>query len=729
MISSDHLWTIVAVVLLTVLAPVSAAPASSAEKRSLLLPTAPLASDIDGAHLLLLNDVDSSTPKNAFVLLSKPRSYIDGAKACLSMGDIIEAYSPETADAKDLIALLNNNAPAQAEVSVSSLFWVSSGIVLSLPNEKCKALNKVSAKVESVSCCRKLPTVCRNTAGSRIPLLSDTSRRIQVNTTVGMIQGSHDQTAFRFLGIPYGEAPIGNLRFAAPVAKAPFQTTLDATSYRAVCPQTPKSAGPSAIVFSELINQAPENEDCLHLNVFTPSLKSKGTPLLPVLFYIHGGGFEKYSGSLILYEPGNLVSRGGVVVVTINHRLGMLGWMENIDSWPRKNIPGNQGFHDQILALRWVQKNIASFGGDPKLVTVLGQSSGATSVRALLTAPSTYELHKLYKRVIIESDPIDIPFKIPSAAARMTNNFMKALGCKETDLVCARAKTVNEILEVQLGVDNLAVAEDPWATIALVQRPTADGDLIPGEFSALVKNREYNTQANIMWGTVHDEAGLYVPAYFPKPIPPANLSQSLMAVMDAKRTEIALKSPYLKLNLNDPDTVRDRLTQFLTKYYFFCPQRYLLGQMKSTKPMYNYRFNRGRDLPVVGEPFCASTTGRVCHGADIQPVFASGAAAPLTQQTGDDARFARQVVDRVTAFTKTGNPNPTAGLVGVERMNPDVMGVEWKPHDAMNPIMEFNLTSTVSFNADNDVCSWIDTMLLYDFWLQIPGNLPNQQEK
>ncbi|KAI8604309.1 Carboxylesterase [Dissophora ornata] len=555
----------------------------------------------------------------------------------------------------------------------------------------------------------------------RVLLFDDTSRQVKVNTPVGQIQGWRDQNAFRFLGIPYAEPPVQQLRFAAPVAKAPFTSTWDAIHYKGVCPQTAQSAGFIPLVLSYLENGATEMEDCLNLNVYTPSLKGQGEELLPVMFYIHGGGFTTYSGSVIIFEPGNLVSRGGVVVVTINYRLGMLGWMENDPAWPRSSVPGNQAFRDQILALQWVQQNIASFGGDPKRVTVFGESAGATSIRALLSAPSAWGL---YQSVIGESDPINIPFKSPEKATSIGQYFMQALNCTATDLDCARSRPIQQVLEAQITANAKALADDKWTTWALVERPTIDGDLIKAEFSQLVKTGQYNTKANIMWGTVHDEAGLFVPQYFPNPIPIANASTALELVFDANRTAFILSSQYFQPDPSDSDTVRNLFTRAGTEYYFFCPLRYLSRQMTKVKNVYNFRFNRGRDTPLVGQNYCSSSTGRVCHSADIQPVFASGAAVPGFSQTGDDARFARQVVDRFTTFAKTGNPNPQSNQQGVELTNPDVTSVNWTPYDDTNPILELNVQSSMSSNLENDVCSWIDTVFLYEFWLQIPGSAP-----
>jgi len=286
-----HLKTIfplMALVLIAVQDTVVAAPTKNTKR--LLLPTAPTASDIDGAHLLIKNDVDTTyIIKNAFVLLSKPRTYWDGMSACLSMGDGGYIYIKGSSGGTELVSLLNNNSPAQPEVNAFSQFWVFNAFPGVFGN--CLAVNKNTGSTDWISCKTQLPTVCFNSVMRRVLLFDDTSRQVKVNTPTGAIQGWRDQNAFRFLGIPYAEAPIGNLRFAAPVAKAPFTSTLDAIHYRNVCPQTSQSAGFIPMVLSYLENGASEAEDCLNLNVYTPSLKGAGQALLPVMFYIHGGGF------------------------------------------------------------------------------------------------------------------------------------------------------------------------------------------------------------------------------------------------------------------------------------------------------------------------------------------------------------------------------------------------------------------------------------------------------
>lgn len=168
-------------------------------------------------------------------------------------------------------------------------------------------------------------------------------------------------------------------------------------------------------------------------------------------------------------------------------------------------------------------------------------------------------------------------------------------------------------------------------------------------------------------GTVKDEAGYYVPLYYTEPVPIPKAIESLEVMFEKNRTLDILASPYFPLSPSDPDTFRVTFTQFGTDYYLLCPLQYFSRQMAKYKPTYNFRFSRGRDMPLVEESFCAASTGRICHSNEIQTVFASGAAVPGFTQMGDDARFARQVVDRFTTFAKTGNPNPRTGGLSVSR--------------------------------------------------------------
>ncbi|KAG0379306.1 hypothetical protein BGX24_000929 [Mortierella sp. AD032] len=696
--------------------PPAAAVAGNPFEKRLILPNAPLASDINGAHILLKNDLDSVASKRAFLLLSQARDYYAGMSACASMGDGGYIYIAGTAGANDLVDLLKTNVVAPTEVTAYSQFWVFNAIPGIYSN--CLALNKNTGLTDWIPCSTTLPTVCYNSALRRTLVVQDSIRQVKLNVPgVGQLQGWRDQSAFRFLGVPFAEAPVGKLRFAAPIPKAPFKTTLDATYYKDVCPQSAPSDGVGASLLSGLLNGAQESEDCLNLNVYTPSLK--GQKLLPVMFYIHGGGYTGFSGSVVLFDGGNLASRGGVVTVTTNYRLGMLGFTENASAFPRSEVSGNQGIRDQILALEWTKKNIAAFGGDPDRITIFGESAGAASLRALLSAPSAFGL---YTNVIGQSDPINIPFKSRQDSAAIQSMFFLSMGCASNDLGCARSKSVGDLMNAQVKANAMMVTEQNWTTTFLVDRPTVDHDLIPGDFFELVKTGKHNTKANIMWGSTKDEAGRFVATYYPtkEVITATNYGSVFAKASSLQRVNLIINnaSSLFKPNMDSDDPASDLFNDFYTKYYFYCPLKYFSKEItKAGGKVFQFRFNYGRGIPVADAfGYCRTNTGRVCHAQDLSPVFGTGAMLPLTSQVNDDARFARQIIDRWTTFAKTGNPNPTSALVGVENSNPDVAGINWPAYDgSSNPMLELGVMSKVSSNADQAACAFMDYVLQYDF--------------
>ncbi len=184
----------------------------------------------------------------------------------------------------------------------------------------------------------------------------------------------------RFAGIPFAGAPVGERRWLPPGPVEPWEGERDAGAYGFIAAQNPD-------MLTAFLGMEPEpmDEDCLYLNVYTPALDDVRRP---VMVWIHGGAFILGSGSTPLYDGAALVERGDVVLVTINYRLGVFGFMDL--SWmdPELAGSGNLGLQDQVAALEWVRDNIAGFGGDPGNVTIFGESAGGMSVTALLAAES-----------------------------------------------------------------------------------------------------------------------------------------------------------------------------------------------------------------------------------------------------------------------------------------------------------------------------------------------------
>ncbi|NKQ52756.1 carboxylesterase family protein [Amycolatopsis sp. K13G38] len=214
-------------------------------------------------------------------------------------------------------------------------------------------------------------------------------------------------TAFR--GVPFARAP----RFGPPGPAEPWTGVRDATRHGPAAPQPPPRVG---AVMGELKRDLVQDEDCLNLSVVTPGTEGRR----PVMVWIHGGAYTTGAGSMDIYDARRLAAEGDVVVVTINYRLGALGYLR-LDGIS----PGNLGLLDQLAGLRWVHENVAAFGGDPDQVTVFGQSAGAHSIACLMALP---EARGLFRRAILQSAPLGLGLASPATATRIARYFTSALG-------------------------------------------------------------------------------------------------------------------------------------------------------------------------------------------------------------------------------------------------------------------------------------------------------------
>src|SRR5829696_8437568 len=208
-----------------------------------------------------------------------------------------------------------------------------------------------------------------------------------VRTTSGAVRGRNRDGVHAYLGIPYAAPPFGPRRFGAPQPPQPWDDVRDATAYGPTVPKPPY-VPPYDLLLPEPVIPG---EDCLNLNVWTPDPGGAG---LPVFVWVHGGAFVNGSGAVPVYD-GAAFARDGVVCVTVNYRLGVEGFLHFADDGP-----ANRGLLDQLAALRWVQDNIAAFGGDPARVTVGGESAGAMSIGCLLAMSSA---RGLFARAILQS--------------------------------------------------------------------------------------------------------------------------------------------------------------------------------------------------------------------------------------------------------------------------------------------------------------------------------------
>jgi para-nitrobenzyl esterase len=285
-------------------------------------------------------------------------------------------------------------------------------------------------------------------------------------TGYGDLRGTIDRGVTVFRGVPYARPPVGPLRFVPPQPLDGWTGVRDATTFGQPAMQGANAASPGLTV------NAPPSEDCLTLNVWTPAMDDARRP---VMVWLHGGAFMVGSGSMPMFHGATLARRGDVVVVTINYRLGLFGYLRGIDVCGDV-LPstGNEGLLDQLAALRWVKEQIAAFGGDPENVTVFGQSAGAHSITAMSAMPTA---RGLFHRAIVQSgSPLT---QTPADASQVAETILADLGLAPQEAVRLRDLSAAELLDVQArGVtrargsfyrpvlDGATIPSDPYAAIA-----------------------------------------------------------------------------------------------------------------------------------------------------------------------------------------------------------------------------------------------------------------------
>jgi para-nitrobenzyl esterase len=407
------------------------------------------------------------------------------------------------------------------------------------------------------------------TAGETIELsptttASELAQQVEVTevmqTDRGTIRGFADGSTYGYVGVPYAAAPVGNLRWRAPADIAPWSGTRDAIQVPAPCAQI---SGTSVIS---------SNEDCLNLNVWAPAGRVRHRP---VMVWLHGGG--NFVGNPFSYSPGNwggvstrgrnFVEQFGVVFVSVYFRQGALGFLAHsaLDATSESATSGNYGILDQIAALRWVQHNIASFGGDPRRVTVFGQSSGADDICALLASPLA---SGLFANVIMES-----PFgrcEAPTIAgyeADVGAANVQRMGCAAASDVaaCLRSLPVLSVLQGQVP-GNLDLR-------ARIYTPIIDGFVLPASPVTVVNNSPENAVPFII-GSNADETSTRVGA-----IPDATTYINAIAARFGGDLVEDILALYPLSNYSSP---RAAFIQLTTDEIHTCPVRRLA--LAATKP-------------------------------------------------------------------------------------------------------------------------------------------------
>jgi para-nitrobenzyl esterase len=477
-----------------------------------------------------------------------------------------------------------------------------------------------------------------------------TQAPLEVQVTGGIVRGAAGPDGVRrFLGIPYAAPPVGDKRWTAPEPAARWQDVRDATRFGNRCMQTTP--------FPDMVFRSPEeSEDCLNLSIWTPASSGER---LPVMVWIHGGGFFSGSSDEPRHE-GTPIARKGVVLVVINYRLGILGFLAHpeLTTSSGRQASGNYGLLDQIAALRWVQQNIAAFGGDPANVTIFGESAGSFSVNALMASPLT---EGLFAKVIGQSgaffSALSLPLKPLAEAEADGAALAKAVGAGS--LAALRAKPHAELVAA-IGpnptrfapiVDGYALASDPWNVFA--------------------EGRQRAVPLLAGWNSAESKQGPVAPAEARARIAkafPDDQADAMKVFPTATDREARLSATAL---------ASDTFIGYNTWKWIE------VHAATGRAPVYRYLFDHV--IPTsAGDP-PADDPG-AAHATDIEFVFHSLESRQLPWRDVD-RRVADEMLTRWTSFAKTGNPN-APGLVA------------WPAWDANRRLLRIRGTSVVEQEQD-----------------------------
>ncbi|XP_042217572.1 juvenile hormone esterase-like [Homarus americanus] len=536
-----------------------------------------------------------------------------------------------------------------------------------------------------------------------------TENTVKIELQQGVIIGSREEAdagrfIYSFKGIPYAEPPVGDLRMKDPLPAGGWTGERNGTEDPPVCKQI------DIVALFKDEEAVVGDEDCLFLNVFTPRPYSSD---LPVMVYIHGGAF--ILGSMIGCGPLPLLNKD-VVLVAIQYRLGVLGFLSTED----EVLPGNLGLKDQTVALRWVQENIRSFGGDPEKVTIFGESAGSASVHFQILTPHAAGL---FQQAIMQSGTALCPWALREDHKEVAVTLGEMYTCSDAESPDLDSNRLLDCLN-EVPVDDLILSQlkfFKWGNFPWMTLPRVDGNFLLDHPASMLSAGRYN-KVNIMAGINLDEGSIIVIDLF---------SQKRKTDLNMLNATFPKYSPVV-LGFEEWEERPEYLAQRVFHHYLGGDidltegQFHLLSQMFGDRfiktchedaayfhsqnkdwnvYLYELRHQGQQNLPdaLTGSP--SGGNGKVNHGDDLQYLFSGMPPFQPLQHSGD-LFLSEIMVDLWTNFAATGNPTPDGSL-----------GFRWTPATKDN--MTFLSLTTVPI-MDKE-----GNQEIQEFW----RNLPTKQNK
>jgi para-nitrobenzyl esterase len=510
-------------------------------------------------------------------------------------------------------------------------------------------------------------TVMQGLAGAGIALLSGAGARSTeraseesppiAKTADGALRGTVHNDILTFLGVPYGSSTAGTSRFMPPKRPTPWSGVREATAYGDSCPQisfgtspfvkqpAPGEMPPAPTEMQKQIGslygdwgrEARQSEDCLVLNLWTPALDAAKRP---VMVWLHGGGFGVGSGSAAAFEGSALARRGDVVVVTINHRLNVLGYLFLGDiAGEEFASSGNVGMLDVVQALEWVRDNIGSFGGDPGNVTIFGESGGAGKVSVVCAMPAA---KGLFRKAIMQSGPC-LRISDKQRGTAIAKQLLDDLGLSSLD--CGQLQRMDvRRLEAAAQVAELKVVPRVLGFGPIGFIPLVDGIVLP-HHPFDTKAPSESSHVSFMVGSTKDEA-----VAFTGPLPNFNsLTETdlinLVRPMAGARAEQAVD---LYKQIHPADSASYLLADIITDFWMRQAANRVaeLKVKQQSAPVYVYVLE-WQINPALRCP----------HAADVPLVFNQIASSPAIAAAANSQTVSDQMSSAWIAFARTGNPN------------------------------------------------------------------------
>ena len=495
-----------------------------------------------------------------------------------------------------------------------------------------------------------------------------------VKTAQGDVQGFIKENVNVFYGIPYAAPPVGELRWKAPQPRASWQGILKTTQAPPLC-------------FQYMLYMQRGQEDCLYLNVATPDTKPEKPK--PVMVWFHGGGF--IGGDGLQGTPlQRLAARGDVVVVSLQYRVGALGFLAHpalsaeSEKTNNQSVSGNYGLMDQQAALRWVRDNIGAFGGDSKNVTIFGESAGGMSVCAHLASPVSAGL---FKQAIIQSGPCTKNNADLSAAEKQGEWLAIRAGCEGRGnlLQCLRDKKPEEILQALPNDPAFVFGEGDFG----VWGPVTDGHILPESIQQSFQSGRFN-RVPVINGNNDDEGSLMVMfshEYRFKPLQAEDYEKRIRYLVGDNQTIIdKVKARYPLEKYEDPGAA---LAAVLGDEFMSCNIHEVSDWLSPWAPVYAYTFTYPDAAFVLPE---MRKLGAF-HSAELQFVFHAPMNWFRSYFSGDELKLSNAMMDYWSQFAHAGNPNRAEQLV-------------WPLYAEQKNQMMFDRKLSIANNSKQEACAF-----------------------